>query len=298
MLVQSIFSPQEGESYDRCNVKDAVEYVNTCLETLQLNKRAISADVTCRKLPKTLNRPEGNVANKTIGSVQMILLELKHLQEILETRCYTQCSLKSCMTLDVEHFHSTTHVKNTTMSMLQYCQSFGDCIKESIKRLPTWSAHYFTSPKSWYPLPQGSLKLEDVPLLDPLPAPSCKPEDVQCLIDFANMYGRAVQQRSTRQETTMANAGSLPEYCYADRDQHGDHLRLSEENVVAQENKTVESQHPEYDSDSTESAGSNYSSEAEDSCTMTSEVTREAMFLVGSKSRFSRVVRLNNRFVQ
>jgi len=112
------------------------------------------------------------------------------------------------------------------------------------------------------------------------------------------VYGRAVQQRSTRQETTMAKAGSLPEYCYADGDQHGDRLRLSEENVVAQENQTVESQRPEYDSDSTESAASNYSSEAEDSRTMTSEVTREAMFLVGSKSRFGRVVRFNNRFVQ
>jgi len=167
-LYKAFSVDKKGESYDRCNLKGAIEYVNTCLETLQLNKRAISADVTCRKLPKTLNGPEGNVANKTIGSVQMILLELKHLQEILETRCYTQYSLKSCMTLDVEHFHSTTHVKNTTMSMLQYCRSFGDCIKKSIKRLTTWSAHYFTSPKSWYPLPQGSLKLEDVPLRDPL----------------------------------------------------------------------------------------------------------------------------------
>ena len=246
---------------------------------------------------KTLNGPEGNVANKTIGSVQIILLELEHLQEILESRYYTQYSLKSCMTLDVEHFHSTTHVKNTTMSMLQYCRSFGNCIKESIKRLTTWSAHYFTSPKSWYPLPQGSLKLDDVPMLDPPPARSCSPEDVQCLIDFANVYGRAVRQRTTRQETTMAKAGSLPEYCYADGDQHGDRLRLSGDNVVAQENH-VESQRQEYDSDSSESAASNYSSDAEDSGTMMGEVTREALFLVGSKSRFGRAVRSNNRFVQ
>ena len=45
-------------------------------------------------------------------------------------------------------------------------------------------------------------------------------------------------------------------------------------------------------------AASNYSSEAEDSGTMTDQVTREAMFLVGSKSRFGRAVRVNNRFVQ
>ena len=45
-------------------------------------------------------------------------------------------------------------------------------------------------------------------------------------------------------------------------------------------------------------AASTYSSKAEDSGTVTDEVTREAMFLVGSKSRFGRVVRFNNRFVQ
>ena len=43
---------------------------------------------------------------------------------------------------------------------------------------------------------------------------------------------------------------------------------------------------------------SNYSSEAEDSGTMTDEVTREAMLIVGSKSRFGHAVRFNNRFVQ
>ena len=45
-------------------------------------------------------------------------------------------------------------------------------------------------------------------------------------------------------------------------------------------------------------AASNYSSETEDCGTMTDEVTREVMFLVGSKSRFDRAVRFNNRFVQ
>ena len=45
-------------------------------------------------------------------------------------------------------------------------------------------------------------------------------------------------------------------------------------------------------------AASNYSSETEDSGTMTDEVTREAMFLVGLKSRFGLAVRFNNPFVQ
>ncbi len=77
-------------------------------------------------------------------------------------------------------------------------------------------------------------------MLDPLPARSCRPEEVQCLMDFANVYWRAMQQRSTRQENTMAKAGSLPEYCYADKDQHRDRLRLLEENVVSQEHNPFE----------------------------------------------------------
>ena len=37
------------------------------------------------------------------------------------------------MTLDVENCHSTVHIKQANLSMLEYCRSFGLTMKESIK---------------------------------------------------------------------------------------------------------------------------------------------------------------------
>ena len=39
-----------------------------------------------------------------------------------------------------------------------------------------------------------------------------KPEEAQALRDWVAQYGRFVRQRSVRQETTMAKAGTLPEF--------------------------------------------------------------------------------------
>ena len=34
------------------------------------------------------------------------------------------------------------------------------------------------------------------------------------LKDFASAFARPVRQKTNRQTTTMANAGTLPDYCY------------------------------------------------------------------------------------
>ena len=54
--------------------------------------------------------------------------------------------LLSIVTLSVEHFHATTHIKHS-MSMLQYATEFMTVAKESVKRSCEWSAYYFTSRK-------------------------------------------------------------------------------------------------------------------------------------------------------
>ena len=38
--------------------------------------------------------------------------------------------------------------------------------------------------------------------------------DQQVLIEFSNVYGRSVRQRTGRHETTMAKAGTLLSFCY------------------------------------------------------------------------------------
>ena len=83
-----------------------------------------------------------------------------------------------------------------------------------MKKLSYWSAYYFTHPRSWYPLPEGAIQFKDVPLLKPLPARELSQQNCQRLINFSNIYGRAVRQRSGRQETTKSKAGTLPPSCY------------------------------------------------------------------------------------
>ena len=62
----------------------------------------------------TLNGPQGNVAGKTIDSVRLVQLGLNRLNEVTRQINYHDTNLLSCMTLDVEHFHSTTHIKVTS----------------------------------------------------------------------------------------------------------------------------------------------------------------------------------------
>ena len=46
---------------------------------------------------------------------------------------YKAINLLSCVTLDVENCHSTVHIKQANLSMLEYRRSFGLTMKESIK---------------------------------------------------------------------------------------------------------------------------------------------------------------------
>ena len=216
------------------------------------------------------------------------------------------------MTLDVEHFHSTTHVKSDVLSMLQYCRSFGNCVKESVKRLSSWSAFHFTHPRSWYPLPEGTIQFHEMPKMKPLPARELSLDDCQELTEFASVYGRAVRQRSVRQETTMAKAGTLPSACYETnlpvqrvmlrRDGiHHDSDAPPQPVESNSENSSGESQDEdeniEFDSDESVENES-----VEDETRLQSyaepQLASEALFLVGRRSRFGRTIRFNGKFIQ
>ena len=88
-----------------------------------------------KKLPKHLNGPEGSVADVTMKLVQLISSGLNRLTEITENYSYRNVNLLSCLALDVQYFHLSTHFKSTVLSMLEYCCQFGSTVKESIKRI-------------------------------------------------------------------------------------------------------------------------------------------------------------------
>ena len=127
---------------------------------------------------------------------------------------YKATNLLSCMTLDVENFHSTVHIKQAMLSMLEYYRSFG---LESIKRTTEWKAFYHTSRRSWYPKPEETIPFSRVPNIKPLLVAQMSQGDCHLLRNWASSYGAAVRQRTVRQETTMAKHGTLPKFIYQRR---------------------------------------------------------------------------------
>ena len=88
-------------------------------------------------------RNVGNVASKSVSSVEMLKCGLEKLNEVLDLLEYSALNLLSCMTLDVENIHSVVHhTEGPTLD---------SAAKDGLKRTIHWVAHYFTNPKSWCP---------------------------------------------------------------------------------------------------------------------------------------------------
>ena len=124
------------------------------------------------------------------------------------------------MTLNVEHFHFMTHIKQFMLSPLQYAISFMTSVKESLKRNFPWAAYYFTSTKgSWYPPSENSLDFMKVKASLPKKKYSKvgtrNEKEEEEMRQWALTYTRGVRQRSVRQETTMDKSGTLPHYLYS-----------------------------------------------------------------------------------
>lgn len=109
----------------------------------------------------TTNGPEGTVSAKTKESVKLIDSALRHLQETaMELNPLFTVDLRSCLTFQVESLHAVQHLKNNDLPhMLEHAIAFGNTVKESLKRLSVWSAYYFTSESSYYPVPKKRNKI-------------------------------------------------------------------------------------------------------------------------------------------
>ena len=95
---------EKHQPYSLFSIQEAVELVSGTLRVLRSNEDSIRDEVA--NLPRTLNGPQGNVASKTVESVQMLKCGLENLQQVLELHGYDALNLLSCMTLDVENIHS------------------------------------------------------------------------------------------------------------------------------------------------------------------------------------------------
>ena len=76
-----------------------------------------------------------------------------------------------------------------------------------MKRVCRWSVYYYTSSSSYYPV-----LFQTSPRLDPLPTVYIEKEARERLRDWANTFGKTVNQCSVRQETCSYKCGTLALY--------------------------------------------------------------------------------------
>eukprot|EP00794_Sanderia_malayensis_P008526 gene8526-9440_t len=129
---------------------------------------------------KSLNGPEGCVAAVTVKSVDLLHWGIQQLLRNLQNFHYNKAVLLSCLTLDVEHLHATCHRKHPLMSKQEYCRSFGNTVKESVKRLSASSLFYITSIKN-HGIQSRERMTEfcDHSVIKPLPVVKMSASDVQ-----------------------------------------------------------------------------------------------------------------------
>lgn len=119
---------------------------------------------------------------------------------------------------------------------------------------------------------------------------------------FALTYGSAVRQRTTRQETTMARHGTVPELLYQRKLQVTDGIDFSLYEPAPDE---IESQFSEGSEEIAEfdiSSDENESNmeagqEGNQPEQYVSEIDQASTFLVGRTTRFGRQVRINSRII-
>ena len=298
---------EKHKEYTLKSLNEAISLVNSCDEMLTQNIQMIRS--TNPGFPKTLNGPEGSISANTVSSIKMLVWGLKRLKENCESHGYSNVNLLSCMTLSVENLHSAVNRKQGTQTIVSYAQDFATTIKESIKSITKWSAHYFTSRERWYPLPESAVSLQD------LQFPKRSKQSINTLTldqkremrEWASINGAVVRQRSCRQETTMARAGTLPENAYFDelKPIHEQKTKLNDYEILLEgessgEESASESEGEvlEYESDSeNENEIENENENENDGTDHVNSIANVATFLVGTSSRFGRTVKFNRKYI-
>ena len=192
----------------------------------ELHKFLLNAEINVRDstgLTKELNGPQGTVSTVTRNSVDTILAELKYLKDILCNlpKSDTESSelslnMGSLSTTNVENVHALSHYKTTTPHMLHYARDFANVVREKLKQTSEWGVYYYTSRKSYYPIPDKKLMFDKFPRMLPPPGPDPKltQEQKNMMLDWASRYGRSVKQLSVRQQNTKFKSGTLPLVMY------------------------------------------------------------------------------------
>lgn len=259
-------------------------------------------DKTCKPFG-----PMGTVSSQTLSSVNMILEGLRALEQLLkELNPDYKIDLHTCLTVQVENLHALGHFKEQFPTLLQYAQNLANTVYESIKRVVQWAAYYYTHEKSYYPVVTQGTPLNALPRMTHLkPARKLNDRERESMLEWAANNGKAVRQRTVRQETTMFKAGTLPLNMYATSGQPKEKITMERSlghvDAASDLGRPVERLESSKDSDGTEQDDeqeSEYDTDSESELPLTLEIDQEdeMTFLRAVTTRSGRTVRVTSKF--
>ena len=214
----------------------------------------------------------------------------------LDQHGYEHANLLNCMTLDVENLHSVVHHKSLVSTAFQYARKGGFEENSMVVCLLLYL--------SWLVVYGRSLGLFDIPVMQQPPALTATSGQIEVMREWSRTYGASVRQRSVRQVTTMARAGTLPDYLYQKVVRVGDKVDLNEENEGSEwhlpkseinSTDNQEDELSEYDSSSEEEDNADDAPSEENHGN--AKISRDVNFWVGATTIFGRSVRFNRRLV-
>ena len=282
------------------------------LETLDhFLKETVQNVTSIFEKPCKPSGPIGTVSSQTLSSVSMILEGLRALEQLLkELNPDYKIDLHTCLTVQVENLHAIGHFKEQFPTLLQYAQNLANTVYESIKRVVQWAAYYYTHEKSYYPVVGQAMPLNALPRMSHLkPARKLNDRERESMLEWAANNGKAVRQRTVRQETTMFKAGTLPLNMYATSEQPKEKITMERTLghvdaagdlgcpvEVVESNRKREEEENQKDTDDEQESEYDTESESELPATVDSDLEDEMTFLRAVTTRSGRTIRVTSKF--
>lgn len=128
---------------------------------------------------------------------------------------HNDIKLAATLTLVIENFFSQMHSRNDMPTVIEFAHLFGPTIQESLKQLTHTGFLYYTSPSSYYEVPEAmEYAFRELPSISFPPSVEMTKEDQKVMRDWRDSFGKPVRQRTVRNQTTKDNVGTLPLFAY------------------------------------------------------------------------------------
>lgn len=166
--------------------------------------------------------PQGTISSKSKRSAEILRGSLCSLRDFLEDvnpGFNSFFKLVATLTLVVENFFSQMRSRNDMPTALEFAYLFAPTIRESLKQLTDIGFVYYTSPHSYYEVPdEMKLPFRDLPSLSVPSSVEMAKEDQKLMRDWRDSFGKPVRQLTVRNQSTKDNVGTLPLFAYSTPD--------------------------------------------------------------------------------